>query len=136
MRSRQFKADNKLSDEDYGVEWIIFLSECLEMAVTRDQLDVSNLLVFEKMERKRRWLEEHDRQKYEEVQLSKNQGRGGSMLMAEAFAGAPRMTGGAIIMPALVEFVAKKASEDSEIMKQQRKLLEARGLAAPKKGAK
>ena len=35
-------------------------------------------------------------------------------------------------MPELIEYVAKRAAEDSEILKQQRKALEARGIAAPK----
>ena len=55
---------------------------------------------------------------------------------AEAFAGRPQMAGGAIAMPALLQHVAKKAAESSEILKQQRKALEARGVAMPKRSGK
>jgi hypothetical protein len=46
------------------------------------------------------------------------------------------LLGGAVIAPELISFVARKAAEDSEILKQQRKALEARGLAAAKGKAK
>jgi hypothetical protein len=40
--------------------------------------------------------------------------------------------GGAVIAPDLISLVARKAAEDSEILKQQRKTLEACGLAVVK----
>ncbi len=46
------------------------------------------------------------------------------------------MAGGAIVSPHLIAHVAKKAGEDSEILRQQRKALESRGLAVPKAGGK
>ncbi len=55
---------------------------------------------------------------------------------AELFAGRVRMAGGAIVSPRLIEFVARKAADNSDILKQQRKALEVRGLAAPKAAGK
>ena len=57
-------------------------------------------------------------------------------ITAYALAGRPRMQGHAVVSPALITYVARKAAEDSDILKQQRKALEARGLApaGPKKG--
>ena len=46
------------------------------------------------------------------------------------------MVAGAIVSPALRTYAAKKAGENTEILRQQRKALEARGLAAPKAAGK
>ncbi len=46
------------------------------------------------------------------------------------------MAGGAIVCRSLIEYVARKAAENSEILKQQRKAIEFRGLAAPKAAGK
>jgi hypothetical protein len=44
------------------------------------------------------------------------------------------MAGGAIVMPELLAYVARRAHEESEIIRQQRKAVESR--AGAKKGAK
>ncbi len=46
------------------------------------------------------------------------------------------MAGEAVVSPEVMARVAKKDGESSEILKQQRKALEAGGLAAPKDKAK
>ena len=55
-----------------------------------------------------------------------------AVLTADLLAGRHRLAGGAVISPLLIEHVAERAAENSDILKQQRKALEARGLAAPK----
>jgi hypothetical protein len=131
-RFQQWKLANKLDDTDHGVEVCELIANVVEIAVTRDQLDISNLLCFEALERKRQWVEESYRQKLEEDRLVKfGSGKDPGAITAEAFAGQPRMLGHSVVMPELISHVAKKASEDSEILKQQRKALEARGMLAP-----
>ena len=134
-RYHQWRVNNKLDEGDAGLALCELISEVVEVAVCRDQLDISNLLCFEHLERKRQWIEEGYRQRLEDSRFQKSQGKDGSALTAEAFSGRPRMAGGAIICPALIAHVARKAHEDSELLRQQRKALEARGLAAPKKKA-
>ncbi len=132
MRFRQWKIDNKVGDDDAGVELLELAAELLELAVCRDQLDIGNLLCFERLERKRQMIEETYRQKAEEQRLVKAAGSNAAAITNDLFSGGSRMTGGAVVSPLLIEWVAKKASDQSEILRQQRKALEARGLAAPK----
>ena len=68
--------------------------------------------------------------------MAKHAGKDATSLTSDAFAGRPRMAGGAVVMPELITHVAKRAAEDAEILTQQRKALEAGGLAAPKKTGK
>ena len=81
-------------------------------------------------------VEEAYRQRADEQKLMEAASHSAAVLTSELFRGRARMAGGALISPLLIEFVAKKAGENSEILKQQRKALEARGLAAPKAAAK
>lgn len=104
----------------------------LELALCRDQLDVSNLLCFERLERRCQMVEESYRQRHEQQRLLKAAGQNITALTSEIFEGKHKMAGGAIVAPALIEHVAKRAAESSVILKQQRKALEARGPAAPK----
>ena len=132
VRFQRWKVDNKLSDDDAGVDVCELISEVCEAAVTIDQLDISNLQCFEQLERKRQFWEECYRQRLEEQKLVKHAGKDAASLNLEAFSGRARMAGGAVISPLLITHVAKKAAEDSEILKQQRKALEARGITPPK----
>lgn len=104
----------------------------MELALCRDQLDVSNLMAFERLERQRQFVEEIYRQRSEEARMVKYAGRDAAALTQEAFSGKTRMACEAIIAPELLSHVARKAAESSEILKQQRKALEALGLAVPK----
>ena len=52
---------------------------------------------------------------------------------ASHFDGRPKMAGGAIVAPALLKAVADKAAAENDIIKQQRKALEARTLLRQKK---
>ena len=136
QRVRQWKLDNRLGDEDAGVDFAELAAEMMEAAICRDQLQVSNLLCFEILERKRQMVEEAYRQRADEQKLLKAASSSAAVLTSELFRGRSRMASGAIISPLLIEYVAKKAGENSEILKQQRKALEARGLAAPKAAGK
>ena len=136
QRVRQWKLDNRLGDDDPGVDFAEFAAEMMETAICRDQLQVSNLLCFEILERKRQMVEEAYRQRADEQKLLKAASHSAAVLTSELFRGRARMAGGAIISPLLIEYVAKKAGENSEILRQQRKALEARGLAAPKAAGK
>ncbi len=136
QRVRQWKLDNRLGDDDPGVDFAEFAADMMETAICRDQLQVANLLCFERLERKRQMVEEAYRQRSEEQKLLKAASNSASVLTSELFSGRARMAGGAVISPLLIEYVAKRAGENSEILKQQRKALEARGLAAPKAGGK
>ena len=136
QRVRQWKLDNRLGDDDAGVDFAEFAAEMMETAICRDQLQVSNLLCFEILERKRQMVEEAYRQRADEQKLLKAASSSAAVLTSELFRGRSRMAGGAIISPLLIEYVAKKSGENSEILKQQRKALEVRGLAAPKAAGK
>jgi hypothetical protein len=136
MRFRQWKSENRVGDEDAGVDFLEVCHEVLELAITRDQLNIGNLLCFERLERKRQMIEESYRQRAEEVKLLKAVTTNPMAVTAELFAGRVRMAGGAIVSPRLIEFVARQAAANSDILKQQRKALEFRGLAAPKAAGK
>ncbi len=136
MRFRQWKTENRLGDEDAGVDFCEVAAEVMELAVCRDQLNIGNLLCFERLERKRQMIEESYRQKSEEARLLKAISSNPMAMTNELFSGRLRMAGGAIVCPSLIEYVARKAAENSEILKQQRKAIEVRGLAAPKAAGK
>jgi len=50
-------------------------------------------------------------------------------IIAEAPAGQPRMLGHSVVMPESISHVATKAAEDTEVLKRQRRALEASELA-------
>ena len=53
---------------------------------------------------------------------------------SEFFLGRHRRTGGAIISPELLEWVAAKTARESSILKEQRKIADERKLQRPAKG--
>ncbi len=82
------------------------------------------------------FVEEVYRQRAEESSVLKCAGRDAAAITQEAFSGRARMAGEAIISPELLTCVAKKVGESSDILKQQLKGLEARGLVAPRNKSK
>jgi hypothetical protein len=131
-RHEKWKGDNKLGLDDAGVTEHEIGSEILELATTYDQLDLSNCVCFERLVRRLQFIEEGYRQKLESKRLEKASDVTASM--AEHFGGRPRMAGGAIISPDLLRHAATRAAQDNEILKQQRKAAEVRGLLkGPKK---
>ena len=121
-----------MNDNDHSAVEHFVLSELLEVAVTRDQLDVSNLMTFELIVRRMQVREETQRQKLDLKRQESDPG--GQALTTDFFGGRPKMAGGAIICPSLLTYVSKRVQEESELVKQQRKALEARkGAAGGKK---
>ena len=113
------------------------IADVCEAAVCSDGLDISNCMSFERLERRRQMIEEGYRQRLEEQKMSKALSKDPSQITASAFAGKTKMAGGALVCPELITYVSKKAMEDSELVRQQRKALEARSSAgANRKGNK
>ena len=107
------------------------LSEVMEYALCYDQIDVSNLASFERLIRRMQLIEEQHRQKLGETRAAKGN-KDMSSSIAEHFSGRPQMSGGAIISPALIKYAAEKATQQNEILKQQRKVAETRALLKKK----
>ena len=87
------------------------------MAITYDGLNVANLASFELVVRRKQLLAEAH--SYNPSAPS----YGG----ADHFMGTTYRPGGAIVVPSLTEFVSKKMQQESQIMKERRKLSEAKG---------
>ncbi len=75
----------------------------MELAVCRDQLNIGNILCFERLERKRQMIEESCRQRAEESKLLKPVTKDPMAATNELFSGRVRMAGGAIASPTLIE---------------------------------
>ena len=125
-RHEKWMIDNKLTQDDVGVSEHEVGSEILETLLAYDQVDISNLAGVERLVRRLQFIEEGYRQKLESKRMEKSTDFSGSM--AEHFSGKPRMAGGAIVSPALLKHAAEKAAQDNDILKQQRKAAEVRGL--------
>jgi hypothetical protein len=125
-RHEKWMIDNKLTQDDVGVSEHEVGSEILETLLSYDQVDISNLAGVERLVRRLQFVEEGYRQKLETKRMEKSTDFSGSM--AEHFSGKPRMAGGAIVSPALLKHAATKAAEDNDILKQQRKASDVRGL--------
>ncbi|CAE8641626.1 unnamed protein product, partial [Polarella glacialis] len=118
-RHGTWRHDNTIrDDEKMGMQHEI-LSDILEQALCVDQLDVSNCASFECLVRHLQLIESDVKKKVE----SKS-----PFAMNEYFLGRNRRTGGAIISPALIKWVADKAAQDSSILKEQRKAAEERAI--------
>ena len=105
------------------------MSEVIELLGCVDQLDLGNLAGAEAIARHLQY-HEHEVKKKQDAKRSYDQ--------SEHFLGRPKRTGGALIAPELLQWVADKASKDSAILKEQRKAAEERALLrkAPKETQK
>lgn len=107
------------------------LARVLDLAITYDCLNVANLASMELICRRRQLISD----------AHANGPGAPSYLGAEHYMGQTYKQGGGIVVPALTDFVAKKMQAQSQIMKEKRKLAEAKGgkkgnpKAAPKGGA-
>ena len=102
------------------------LSQILDAAISYDCLQVSNLACFELLVRRRQLLAEahsHD------PMAPNYQG-------ADYWMGSKYKHGGAIVINSLTEHVARRLQADSQIMKEKRKLEEAKKLKGPKAAPK
>jgi hypothetical protein len=70
-RSAKWKHDNKLNDDDASAIEHEVLSEILELAVEYDQLDVTNLVCFEGVIGRLRFIEGRQRYKLEKARSAK-----------------------------------------------------------------
>lgn len=108
------------------------LSQILDIAISYDALCVCNLASFELLVRRKQLLAE----------AHSFNPAAPSYEGADYWLGSRYRPGGAIVIPRLTEHVSKKLEADSKILKERRKLEEAkgkgkgRGSAAPKSGAK
>lgn len=110
------------------------LSQILDTAISFDSLQVRNLASFELLVRRKQLIA--DAHQYNPSSPSYDG--------AEHYMGSRYKSGGAIIVPSLTDHVAKQLQAESQIMKERRKLAEAKGAgrgrgnqpskAAPKGG--
>ena len=99
----------------------------MELGITYDQLNCSELGIFELMARRFQLLEE----RYARQLLESEMGKAAEDLGFEQalFMGADRSRGRALIAPALEEWVASKLKDEAAILKERRKGREERQLA-------
>ena len=102
------------------------LSSILDTALTYDGLAVSNLASFELLVRRKQLLAEAH------IYNPSHPSYDGS----EHWLGSRYKPGGAIIVPALSEHVAKKMHEEAQILKERRKLEENKKSKVPKQPPK
>ena len=110
-------AQSKIPEGDRAIHEDEVLSRVLDMAVLYDGLIVSNLACFELVVRRKQLLAEAH--VYNPAAPSYDG--------ADHFMGTTYRPGGAIVVPSLTEHVSKKLHEESQIMKERRKMSEARG---------
>jgi hypothetical protein len=119
-RHSTWKHENGLKDDQRVCTSHEMLAEILELAVCVDQLDVSNLSCFEILLRHTQMIE---------AEVKKSAESKKEYDVSEYYLGRTRRTGGALVCPDLVKWVAERAGADSNILKEQRKAAEERRLA-------
>ncbi|CAK0875001.1 unnamed protein product, partial [Prorocentrum cordatum] len=107
QRHTTWKHENKLNDDEHSVVAHEMLSEILELACTYDQVDVANLASMEALARHLHFLEHKVKKKKETIKDFDSQ---------DYYLGRTRRTGGAIISPELLKWVAESAARDSAIL--------------------
>ncbi|CAK0819174.1 unnamed protein product, partial [Prorocentrum cordatum] len=115
QRHTTWKHENKLNDDEHSVVAHEMPSEILELACTYDQVDVANLASMEALARHLQFLEHKVKKKKETIKDFDSQ---------DYYLGRTRRTGGAIIRPELLKWVAESAARDSAILKEERKAAE------------
>jgi hypothetical protein len=121
-RSPNWKHENELQDDDRHAVKHESLLEMLELMICSDQLNGSNLACAESLMRE---LQYNDFEIKKKVEMKKPASH------AEWFLGRPRRTGGALVCPALADWVAGRALKESAILKEHCKAADERAL--PKK---
>lgn len=110
-------AQSKIPDGDRSIHENEVLSRALDLAVTYDSLNVSNLASFELLIRRKQLLA--DAHSYSPGAPSYE--------AAEHYLGNTYKPGGAIVVPELSKHVAEKMHQESQIMKERRKQMEYKG---------
>ena len=122
---------SKIAEGDRSCYEDEVLARVLDLAVTYDSLNIANLACMELVCRRRQLISD----------AHANTPGAPSYTVAEHYMGQTYKQGGGIVVPALTDFVAKKMQAQSQILKEKRKLAEAKGgkkgspKAAPKGGA-
>ena len=128
-----------MQDADGGAVEHRFLSVLLEAGLCREQRqqpqhqqqqDEGNLETFECIVRRLQVCVKSVRQKVEVERLDVVPY--GRALSSDFFSGRARLPGGAVFCPMLVSYVAERMHEESELMKRQCKVLDARGKGGKK----
>ena len=128
----------KLSLSDWGVAEHMQMMRFLALAGSYDQLDLSNLAVIEAICRRAELIEYQYRERAREGLRASGLGTGaaasltGSAVLggeeADLFDGVGKVAGGAMVAPAIVEFVAAELEKTARIDKQARKAREEKAL--------
>ena len=108
---------SKIPDGDRAIHEDEVLSRVLDLAITFDSLNIANLASFELLIRRKQLLAEAHAYNPSSP----------SYEGADHFLGTSYRPGGAIIVPELVDHVAKKLHQESQILKEKRKQQEAKG---------
>ncbi|CAK0814984.1 unnamed protein product, partial [Prorocentrum cordatum] len=129
---RRWRADNRLSMDQWGVSEHETLAKILERLGTHDQCDVVNLAAAEDIVRRMQLIEyfyyEVHRQSDSSKQQDKKGGKGARLEEMAVFSGKHREYGEVMVAPELLTYVASELERDSGIMKQMRKAREERSL--------
>ena len=123
-RHNAWRHENSLKEDDHLTIVHEILSEVLELLGCVDQLDLGNLVGAESAVRHIQYIEHEIKKRAESKKTADS---------SEHFLGRHRRTGGALINPELLRWVAEKAMRDSQILKEQRKAAEERSLVKPPK---
>lgn len=118
---------SRIPDGDRAIHEDLVLATIFEMVVCYDCLNVANLASMEVLCRRRQLL----------VEAHSANPAAPSYEGGDYFLGTGSRPGGAIVAPNLASFVSERLRADAAILKEKRKLAEARNLrpaAAPKKG--
>jgi hypothetical protein len=124
-RATTWRHENSIPDESHNGIVHELISEAVELFACVDQMDIMNSTGVETLMR---------HLQYAEYEVKKKRDAKSPVDGAYYFRGRPRATGGAIIDPELLKRIANKASQDSAVLKEQRKAAEEQALA--KKGKK
>ena len=118
-RHYQWRHENSIKDDERAGDKHELLSELFELAMTYDQLDISNLAMTEAVSRHMQHVEFEVKKKVEAKK---------GVDSSEYYLGRSRKPGGNLLNPALQKHIAERASRDSAILKEQRKAAEEREL--------
>jgi hypothetical protein len=118
-RHSHWRHETNIKDDERSGSIHELLSEVLELMITYDQLDLSNLASAETLCRHMQLIEFETKKK--------NDARKGAD-SSEYYLGRSRRTGGNLLSPELQKHIADKASRDTSILKEQRKAAEERAL--------
>ena len=119
-----------LGANEAGVGEHAFLSELLENGVCFDQLNCSELAVYEHISRRYQVLEESYRGRLQDKTMGTESTYGLAEDELSLYVGKRSSTTTALVCPALQTFVAAGVAEKTAILKERRKGREERGLAA------